>query len=566
MKRPSDYIHADEADAQRPEADRAAASGTAASTEPGNGREPIAQPRLGPVGYARFFWRQLTSMRTALLLLLLLAIAAVPGSLFPQRGSDLNGVLQYEQQNPEAFAVLDWFQLFDVYSSVWFSAIYLLLFVSLIGCVIPRTKHHFVALLSRPPRTPMQLRRLPAFARRVVPDASGGPGTAGQSAVEAAVESGRRLLRRQGYRVERYGDSISAERGYARETGNLLFHSALVGILICVAVGGGFGYYGQRVIVEGNSFTNLLTSYDSFNEGSLFDESMLEPFSIALEDFEAEYTLNPQTFGPQPLDFTATVTTTEQSGEQRQTELKVNHPIDIAGTQVYLLGNGFAPVITVRDSTGEIAFSQAVPFLPQDANLTSLGVVKVPDAQPDDLGFIGFFYPSAIGTDSGALTSIWPEPDVPLLTLNLYTGDLGLDEGVPKNAYSLDVDELVKRTGTDTGVDSITLEPGQTAELPDGLGSVTFEDLRRFVSIDVHHDPAQGWVLLFTGLAVAGLVTSLFVPRRRVWIKVRNDEAGGLEIEYAGLARGEDPGLQRAVDDIAERHSQELAQTGADSA
>ncbi len=64
-------------------------------------------PRLGPLGFARFMWRQLTSMRTALVLLLLLALAAVPGSLVPQRSSDPNGVFQYRAQNPELFDVLE---------------------------------------------------------------------------------------------------------------------------------------------------------------------------------------------------------------------------------------------------------------------------------------------------------------------------------------------------------------------------------------------------------------------------------------------------------------------------
>src|SRR3954447_17570222 len=98
-------------------------------------------PRLGPVGWLRFLWRQLTNMRTALFLLLLLAIAAVPGSLVPQRSSDPNGVAQYQVDHPDLFPVVDALQGFDVYTSVWFSSIYLLLFVSLIGCVLPRTAH-----------------------------------------------------------------------------------------------------------------------------------------------------------------------------------------------------------------------------------------------------------------------------------------------------------------------------------------------------------------------------------------------------------------------------------------
>ncbi|MCU1534198.1 MAG: cytochrome biosis protein, partial [Glaciihabitans sp.] len=114
----------------------------------------IVQPTLGVVGYARFFWRQLTSMRTALFLLLLLAFAAVPGSLVPQQTSDPNGVIQYRAANPELSKFLDAFGVFNTYTSIWFSAIYLLLFISLVGCIIPRTRHHIDALRTKPPKTP----------------------------------------------------------------------------------------------------------------------------------------------------------------------------------------------------------------------------------------------------------------------------------------------------------------------------------------------------------------------------------------------------------------------------
>ncbi|MBT5431725.1 MAG: cytochrome c biogenesis protein ResB, partial [Micrococcales bacterium] len=72
-------------------------------------------------------------MRNALILLLLLAIAAVPGSVYPQRSADPNGVKVFYDNRPELAPILDSLQLFDVYTSVWFSAIYILLFVSLAG-------------------------------------------------------------------------------------------------------------------------------------------------------------------------------------------------------------------------------------------------------------------------------------------------------------------------------------------------------------------------------------------------------------------------------------------------
>lgn len=523
-----------------------------------------SSPKLGPVEWLRFGWRQLTSMRTALLLLLLLAIAAVPGSLVPQRSSDPNGVVQYFADNPDLAPVLDSFQMFDVYTSVWFSAIYLLLFVSLIGCIIPRTTHHLQALRARPPKTPVRLSRLSAYTERPL-------AVDGEETAEAAIERATAALRKSGYRVERYdlrgAPSVSAERGYLRETGNLIFHTALVGVLVAVAIGGGFGFSGQRVIVEGQSFVNTLAAYDSFNPGRFFDDTRLTPYRLTLDELDAVYeTENRDALG-QAIDFTARVTIDGEGGEAER-QVKVNEPLYEYGTDVYLLGNGYAPTITVRDPDGEVVFTDSVPFLPQDANLTSIGVVKVPDGLEEQLGMVGFFYPTQATLPSGAYTSSYPDLVYPVLTLNVYAGDLGLDEGTPRSVYQLDTTGMEQLTGGDTGVDSVELMPGESTELPDGLGTVEFEtatpdaaaddfsqSVPRFASFDVHHDPSQGWVLVFAVLIIGGLLLSLFIPRRRMWVKAVTRRDGTTVLEYAGLARGDDPGLERAVEEFADEHA-----------
>jgi len=509
----------------------------------------IDEPRLGLVGSLRFFWRQLTSMRTALLLLLLLAIAAVPGSLVPQVSSDPNGVIQFKAENPGITPVLEFFQVFETYSSVWFSAIYILLFVSLIGCVIPRTRHHLNALRARPPKTPARLGRLTGHTTRTV-----------ATDTETAVGEARSVLRRAGYRTERYGDSISAERGYARESGNLVFHIALLGVLVSVGLGGGFGYSGQKVIVTGSSFANVLGDYDSFNPGRFFDETRLEPYTIRLDALDVVYEEENLAAYGQPTDFTAHVTTTLRDGSQSDGDVAVNEPLSIGGTQAYLLGNGYAPVITVRDADGDVVSSEAVAFLPQDSQLTSLGIIKVPDGLDEQIGMRGFLYPTAAELDTGAYSSTHPDLRNPLLTLEVYTGDLGLDEGAAVNAYNLDVEGLTQIAGREAGADdpsaaTLMLEPGETVDLPDGLGSIELESIPRFVSLDIHHDPSQVWVLISAVLALGGLITSLFIPRRRMWIRVTDAGDGSSTVEYAGLARGEDPRLTDGVAEIAERHS-----------
>ncbi len=507
-------------------------------------------------------------MRTALVLLLLLAVAAIPGSLVPQRSADPNGVTQYYTDQPDLAPILDGLSLFDVYTSPWFSAIYLLLFLSLIGCVIPRAKHHAKALMSRPPRTPARLSRLADYETRTVEVADGADASAQASDAIALAAS---QLRRGGYRVERDDSrgtwSVSAERGYLRETGNLVFHIALVGVLIAVGFGGGFAYTAQRVVVEGTTFVNTLTDYSSFNPGRFVDGTGLAPYAVTLDEFQVSY----QGFGTNAVgqagNFAAVITTREPGGQTSEDAIRVNHPVDLAGDKLYLLGNGYAPTITVRDAEGVVRYRDSQPFLPQDTNMTSLGVVKVADGFPEQLGMIGFFYPTQDELTSGAYTSTFPDLINPVLTLNVFQGDLGINDGTPRSVYTLDVGDMTQLTGGSTGTDSIELRPGETADLPNGLGTVTFEDesatsasdapVKRFASLQVHRDPSAVWVLVFAVLALLGLLTALFVPRRRVWVKaaVRESADGPLiDLEYAGLARGEDPALRGAVTQVADRH------------
>lgn len=491
----------------------------------------MSSSRFSAVFWLRWFWRQLTSMRTALFLLLLLALAAVPGSVYPQRSADPNGVRLYFDRDPEVAAVLDSLQLFDVYTSVWFSAIYILLFVSLIGCVIPRTKVHLNALLSKPVKTPENLSRMPAYL-------------VSEQQIDLAAASA--VLKKSGFRTSIQGNSISAEKGYLKETGNLIFHFSLLAVLLAVGIGGGFSYSGQRVLVEGDTFVNNLASYDSFAPGPLFYEGELQPFSLTLEKFNVIYDLqNPQNLG-QPIDFIAEVNLADTAGETAA-EVRVNHPLPVPGANVYLTGNGFAPVITVKDGQGSIAYSGPVVYLPQDGNMTSLGVIKVPDALPEQIGMISFFYPTVAELENGAYTSIYPDPIDPLLTLNVYTGDLGLDSGIPRNVYALDVTNMELVAGRDGPNPAIELAVGESAELPNGLGSVRFDGLLRYASLDVAFNPGGIWVLIFSFVALIAIVISLSITRRRIWVRVGHER-----IEYAGLARGDDDQLDQILSEIKE--------------
>lgn len=509
--------------------------------------EPPRLPELGAVGALRWVWRQLTSMRVALMLLMLLAVVAVPGSVLPQRPQDPAKVATYLADNPGLGAWLDRLGLFDVYASVWFSAVYLLLFVSLIGCIVPRIAMHGRALRARPPRAPRRFDRFGVRDQAVVDV----PAAEVLAVATRTLAGPLRALPR--FRVDTGREdsgalTVSAERGYLRESGNLVFHLALVGLLVAVATGQLLHYRGQAIVVEGRGFANAVTDYDTFAGGSAFDPGSLVPFTVGLDRFTAEFTAEAR-----PVDFAAEVTVREPGSPARAAVIRVNHPLSVGGANVYLQGNGYAPDVVVRDAAGEVAFAGAVPFLPQDAVYTSRGVIKVPDVSTgDQIGIVGFLLPTAVVTPAGA-ASVYPQPDAPLLVLTVWHGNLGLDTGLPQNVYELDVtgmEQVLEADGTPT---TIVVEPGQTADLPGGLGTLTWQGTPRFVALDLRHDPALGAILGFALAALAGLTVSLFTPRRRIWLRV-TDHDGRTVVDSAALARGDDLGLagelERVMDAI----------------
>ncbi len=515
----------------------------------------VGLPPLGPVGWARWAWRQLTSMRTALLLLMLLAVAAVPGSVFPQRRVDASRVQAYLADHPTAGPWLDRLGAFDVYASPWFSAIYLLLFVSLVGCVVGRARRHVGTWLAAPPRTPRRLERMPAHATRTL---AGSPGD--------ALAAGRTHLRRRRFRLAEYaaapearateGDgearevaaSLSAERGYLAEVGNLVFHLALLAVLVAVAVGSLFSWSGQAVVVEGTGFADTLSQYDTFRPGSRVDVSRLPAFTLSLDRLTVRYDDQPGGQLGAPRDFDAALTVrSSPAATPEHRRLRVNHPLDIDGARVFLIGNGYAPVITVRDGTGQVVLSGPVPFRPRDGFATSTGVVKAYDAVPRPVGLQGFFLPTFFFDPQRGPVSVFPDTRQPRLVLTAFVGDMGINDGTPQSVYELDTSRMSQLKGAD-GPLRILLAPGQSATLPDGAGSVTFDGVRRYAALDIHHDPSRGWALGAAVSALLGLMLSLFVRRRRLWLRVYTDAEGRTVAEAAGLSRTQDDGLPEEVE------------------
>ncbi len=454
------------------------------------------------LAFLRNSWRQLTSMRTALVLLFLLAVAAIPGSVLPQRSVSAENVAGYFRENPDLAPILDRLGFFEVFAAPWFAAIYLLLFTSLIGCVLPRLADHARAILRPPPAAPARFERLPFHATVTDP--------------QSVNLKGWRKVRRE---LPDGTVTISAEKGYLKETGNLLFHSSLLLVLVGMGIGAQWGWHANRLLVAGpeHAFCNTLQQFDEFGLGPRVDPGDLPPFCLELTGFEASFLENGM-----PSRFEA-----EVNGERK---FAVNHPLRLDGASVYLLGHGYAPILKYTDAAGRPQTTVS-PFLPVDGMLTSEGVAAFPDANGGDrakqVGFEGLYLPT-----QGMGRSLHPSERDPALVLMAYRGNLGLDAGITGSVYQLNKDDL-----TPVG-DAKLLKKGDTWTLDDG-SKLEFLGTQQWITISIRHDPGQPIVLAGVVLLLVGLPMSLYGKRRRVWLRLHPDgtaEAGGLpRTDYPGF-------------------------------
>jgi cytochrome c biogenesis protein len=476
-------------------------------------------------------------MRTALILLLVLTVAAVPGSVWPQRNVSVENVDRYLRDNPTLGPWLDRFSAFDVYSSPWFSAVYLLLFISLVGCLVPRLRQHAGNLIAKPPGAPARLERLPhsAVLRSNVDPASAA------DALRAGLR-GRRW--RTAVRQQPDGTiAVAGEKGYLKESGNLLFHFALLAVLVGVALGSWYGWHGNRLVVAGQEFCNTVQQYDEYGLGARTTAADLPGFCVTLDDFHVEFLDNGQ-----PASFAADISYVDDSASGAW-NLRVNDPLRLDGANVYLLGHGYAPVLRFTDRYGTV-FNATAPFLPTDGMLTSEGTFKFQDANvdpsgppprdpTDQVGLTGFYLPT-LPADPSQGASAFPAERDPGLMLTAYQGNLGLGSGRPQSVYSLDPRQIANGELTEVG--TMMLRPGGSWTLPDG-STVEFLGTRQWITVSVRQDPGEPIVLFGAGAVLLGLMVSLAGKRRRVWARITPSGEDGSLITLGGLARTEYPGF-----------------------
>jgi len=322
-------------------------------------------------------------------------------------------------------------------------------------------------------------------------------------------------------------------------------------VLVGFAWGSLFGYKGGVIVTVGPDygFTNVSQQYDDLDPGSLFTESRMDPFSFSIHDFKVDWlTSGPRAGLAKGFQSELSYCQKCDGSDDESYDLRVNHPLTIGGTEVFLIGHGYAPVITIRDGDGNVIASGPTNFLPRDASFLSYGVVK---SQPgyvagedetkppeNQIGLEGFFYPTFYMDANGNPATLMGKDNNPLVSMLVYTGDLNPSNG-PQSIYVLDKEATTQVMDPDDPSKELRLDmrPGDTVTLPDGLGSVSFDGVEQWNRLQISQSPGKRLALGGVVLCLIGLLGSLFIRPRRVWVRARRTDSGETLVEVAALDR-----------------------------
>jgi cytochrome c biogenesis protein len=111
-----------------------------------------------------------------------------------------------------------------------------------------------------------------------------------------------------------------------------------------------------------------------------------------------------------------------------------------------------------------------------------------------------------------------------------------MDDGVPQSIYRIDITDMER-----IGLWALSIGESYSFE----VGSITFNGVVPWVNLQVVRDPGKQYALIGSILAITGLLISLFIRQRRIWVR----EIGG-NLEIAGLALNKLPGLEDEISDL----------------
>lgn len=427
-------------------------------------------------------WHFFISMRTGLALILALAGLALIGTLLVQAPSGL-------ASQPDAYAawlesvrpkyggwtsILSTLGLFDIFNSVWFRGITVLLMTSVLACSANRAPHLWK--LTVHPRTRMSES---FFDHAPLTLRASGPVTpeVATAAIETALHARRfRTI------VETDGDVINVYADHNRwgPFGTVIAHLSLVVILLGALVGATFGFHDDSMAVT---------------VGSTVDVGHGTGLAVLAKSFSDSYYADGS-----PSDYASGLVVSRDGTAVAEQTIRVNDPLQVGDVTFYQSYFGPAAVMHIAGTDGTVIFDGGVPL--------------------------------QFGTDSG--TRVVGRIDVPASGFTALVIAPASGEVDPTIAAGQMLVEIYQTGDQSTPVATEVLTQGQATAM--GGMDVTFVRERQFTGLIAAKDPGMPFIWLGAAFLIAGTALVFFFPSRRVWARVRRDSDGS-DLRLAAVVR-----------------------------
>lgn len=424
-------------------------------------------------------WHFFTSVRLALVLILLITAAVLAGTLLDQASpSVISDPALYAQWLARAETrygvfptkVFDFFDLFNVFHTMWFRLLIGLLTVNIIVCSLNRWKG--IWRTAFPPRIRMTdaFFQHARFNARYVMD----------EPAEAAAATVKKGLKRARYRISTQAEAGSvamyADRNRFSRFGTFISHLSLVLLLAGTVVGGIWGLSDPEFIVP---------------EGMTRDVGLGTGLSVRLEHFTDEYWIE----GP-PKDFRSDLVIFKDGQEVKRGTARVNSPLRYGGIRFFQSFFGQTAVMTVKAKDGTSLYDGPVPLAWQTRE----------GDRP-----VGSF---TLGSEDLEVWVIGPRSgeDDPL---------------VPAGEMRVEVYE------NSSGALRTAVNLSQGTEQDVGGLDYTFVRETRFTGLSVSKDPGLNIIWVASALMIIGMVMLFYMPHRRLWASCKEMPDGKTEVRLA---------------------------------
>jgi len=433
------------------------------------------------------------SLKLTIFLFILLAILSIIGTLITQNATRSDYIQRY---GLGLYEVLNFFNLFDMYHSWWFSAILLLLVINLIFCSINRFPGVW-SQISRPPTglEDSMLKALPYVERVQIK-------TKGEAKADENIRT---------YLKKRFGNPIPfeaessitlfSEKGRFSRLGVYITHLSLLIILIGGILGSLYGFKGHVEILERETVDQIFLR--------IKDQEVPKPidFSVRCDDFKITYYDLPGRKEKHVKEYTSLLTILENGKEVLKKTVQVNHPLHYKGLAFYQANYG-----TVHDVI------LGIQWRSKKEKTTFKGPegVTVPVPNSNNLIRVLQYTPQVHNFGEGV--------QVVLFKPNQEPRPFWLLKAFPKFDEQRQ-DEFI----------------------------LTFEgdSPREYTGLQVTKDPGVWVVWIGCGLMIFGLIVSFFFSHQRVWVRIPKSPGG--EIVLAGSANKNRLGFEKTFGQLVDR-------------